>query len=340
MAADRNSDAVRSSGLTGYTTLVTRLGGDPAQFLRRARIPMAALDSDDTVISFRAVIGLLEFTAMELECPDFGMQLAQMQDLRILGPIRTIGLNSATVGDAFHRMIEHLAFYSPVVICNLDDSTDPRRPRFTYDVAITGVAHRRQLYELAIGLLVRHMHALTGGHFTPVAVMFRHTSKTPKTVYRRYLGVRPLFGQAVTALVVRPDDLKRPLENGDPQLRRVFEDYVRQSTLTCPLEIQRQVEHLVRRALPSGRCSLPAIATQLFLHERTLQRRLTQNGGTFEDIVDSVRRERLEELLSESRLTMSQVASQLGYAKQSSFNRACRRWFGSTPRALRSLIES
>lgn len=332
------SDLVRSSVLMGYQDLVVQLGGKPGALLRAANIPIQALANDESYISFRAVIRLLEASAVALDSLDFGLKLAQRQDLRILGPIRIIGVNSETVGDALKSMIAHLAFYSSMVICQLDTWTDPTRPRLTYDVSITGEPHKRQLFELALGLLTRHMHSLTDGHFTPVAVTFRHGAHMPPDAYRRFLGVRPRFGADVDALVVRPADLDRPLQNCDSHLRRVFEDYVRNSTAAQPRDLRQQVEHLVRRGLSAGRISLQSVAGDLFLHERTLQRRLMHIGVAFEEIVDAVRRERFEELLGEPRLSMAEIAAQLGYAKQSSFNRACRRWFGSAPRVVKDTL--
>jgi AraC-like DNA-binding protein len=108
-------------------------------------------------------------------------------------------------------------------------------------------------------------------------------------------------------------------------------EYVRLSTSSHPLDIQRQVAFLVRKMMPLALCTLPAVARHLYLHERTLQRRLTKSGVSFESIVDSVRRERAEELLAGSRLSMAHVAAQLGYHEQSSLSRACRRWFGRAP---------
>lgn len=329
------SDLIRSSGLTGYRALVTRLGGDPLPLLRRSNISLEALERDDALMSFRSMIRLLEITAAELECADFGLQLSQQQDLRILGPVGIIGINSPTVGDAIEAMIEHLDFYSPVVLCRVDRDTDAPNVLLTWDLSISGEPHKRQVTELAMGLYQRHMQTLTHSQFVPVAVLLRHTSPLSVSIYRRYFGQTVKFGQAVNALVVRPADLQRRLDNTDLNLRRVIAEYVSQSKTSHPLDTRRQVEYLARRLLPSGRCSLKIVAQHLCLHERTLQRRLTQAGLLFEEVVEAVRRERAEELLSESRLSMAQIAQQLGFAEQSSFSRACRRWFGVTPLRLK-----
>lgn len=324
------SDLVRASVLTGYRDLVLGLRGDPGSLLRRFKIDPGVLDRSDALISFRAVVRLLEGTSQALECPDFGLRMSQQQDLAILGPVAIIGLNSPTVGDALRAMIDHLNFYSPIVITTIEP-IDAGRVLLTYDLALDREPHKRQLFELALGLYYRDMRILTQGHFVPVAVSFRHTPLLPQRVYRRFFGSCVRFGQPINAIVARQSDLRRRIDNADPQLRTMFADYVRSSTSSHPLDMGRQVAFLVRKLLSRAECTLPAVARHLYLHERTLQRRLTKGGISFEAIVDSVRRERAEELLSESRLSMAEVATRLGYHEQSSFNRACRRWFGRAP---------
>ncbi|MNR39561.1 HTH-type transcriptional regulator VirS [compost metagenome] len=101
-----------------------------------------------------------------------------------------------------------------------------------------------------------------------------------------------------------------------------------------------QVERLVLRMLPIQRCRLPLIAEQLGMHTRMLQRRLADQGRSFDEIVEHIRRERADHYLAERHMPMSQVAGLLGYSEQSVFNRACQRWFAMAPLARRrQLIE-
>jgi hypothetical protein len=196
------SDLVRSSVLTGYRDLVTSLSGDPAALLRRFRIDAAALQRQDALISFRAVVKLLEATALSLKCPDFGLRMSQQQDLTILGPVALIGLNSPTVGDALRAMIDHLNFYSPIVLTTIENHGS-EQVYLTYDLALDREPHKRQLIELALGLYCRDMQMLTQGRFVPVSVMFRHAPMLPQRAYRTYFGSRARFGQSINAIVAR-----------------------------------------------------------------------------------------------------------------------------------------
>jgi AraC-like DNA-binding protein len=68
------------------------------------------------------------------------------------------------------------------------------------------------------------------------------------------------------------------------------------------------------------------------MHRRTLQRRLKVDGLTYAELLDECRAKMAREYLATSKMPMSNLAYILGYADQSAFNHAFRRWFNMTPR--------
>lgn len=101
----------------------------------------------------------------------------------------------------------------------------------------------------------------------------------------------------------------------------------------------RPVSERVRSALKStvgaNRGTKAEIAELLDLHPRTLQRRLTAEGTTFEEIRVEVYRSATRRLLLETAIPLSQVAAALGFSEQSAMNRSVRRWFDATPAQIR-----
>ena len=162
-------------------------------------------------------------------------------------------------------------------------------------------------------------------------VLFRHAPGLPARRYAAHFGCPVLFGQAIDALLVSDALLARPIEQAKPELRRLAEAYVAGIVAQRPSDTVGQVRALIDNLLAAGQSTLPQVAQRLGLQQRTLQRRLATQGTTFETIVDEVRRQRAAEYLSQPRLSLSAVSGQLGFAEQSAFTRACRRWFGVTP---------
>ena len=94
-------------------------------------------------------------------------------------------------------------------------------------------------------------------------------------------------------------------------------------------------ERLVRASLPSRLLAVAEAARLLKMSKRSLQRRLTSAGTSFDTIVDSVRSDLALAYLRDSRLTVAQVAEILRFSETSALSRAVRRWYGKTPRMLR-----
>jgi AraC-like DNA-binding protein len=101
-----------------------------------------------------------------------------------------------------------------------------------------------------------------------------------------------------------------------------------------------QVREAIEALLDTGTCGHRQVASTLYMHPRTMQRRLKDEGTTFEDIRDQVRRDLAERYLAEPELSLSQVTALLGYSEQSALGRSCRRWFHATPRDFRNRLLS
>lgn len=80
---------------------------------------------------------------------------------------------------------------------------------------------------------------------------------------------------------------------------------------------------------------LDTVARQLFISSRTLKRHLQQQGTTFQHLLDEVRMQHAQKLLLNSRLSIENIAQQIGYADAANFTRAFRRWTGLSPTAWR-----
>ena len=91
------------------------------------------------------------------------------------------------------------------------------------------------------------------------------------------------------------------------------------------------------RAMSEGVPTLTDIAGRLAMSGRTLQRKLAEQGLSFQSLIDEARRELAEELLRDSRIPLADVAFLTGFADQSAFTRAFKRWAGQTPRPYRLL---
>jgi AraC-like DNA-binding protein len=91
------------------------------------------------------------------------------------------------------------------------------------------------------------------------------------------------------------------------------------------------VKGTIKRLLAGQRPSVQTVARRLGLSSRTLQRRLTENGVTFQALVEEARRELARHYLGEGALELNETAYLLGYKDGNSFFRAFHQWEGTSP---------
>lgn len=73
------------------------------------------------------------------------------------------------------------------------------------------------------------------------------------------------------------------------------------------------------------------VAAELKLSERSLRRRLTEEGTSFRDLLQDARKERAQTILSKPGMSLSVAAEQLGYSDTAAFSRAFKEWTGMSP---------
>ncbi|ARU54312.1 AraC family transcriptional regulator [Oleiphilus messinensis] len=330
---------IRTSALQGFDELVKKLGGDPYALLNDFKIPRLLLHEEDAFIPFRSLNGLYEASANQLDCPDFGMQLASIQGIRILGPIAIIARHSASIEEGIRNISRYLHVHSPAFHTHFDLLPD-QGLMFNLEILEPSLPHIRQVTESSLTIGLHILRILNSPESRPKMVLFAHKPLLDVKHYQQFFGCPVLFEQPKTGMVLRPEILQMENKSADAATHQMALHYLEsQFTYELP-RLSEQVTHLIRRLLPTGHCRIDTIADQLCFQTRTLQRRLSQEQLHFQTMVDRERKELAARYLADSALPLTQVAGLLGYAEQSAFIRACRRWFGQTPNQYRRQAQS
>ncbi|MDN7892036.1 AraC family transcriptional regulator ligand-binding domain-containing protein [Burkholderia cepacia] len=181
----------------------------------------------------------------------------------------------------------------------------------------------------------------TGQHVTPRRVEFVRTGPRDE-VYRAYFGCPIRYGASRNALVLKSTDLGRPFPGHNPELLDMLTPALTAALgeIDARSPIREQVKVVLKRCLASGRSELSGVARDLGMSERTLQRRITDEGTTFRDLLAEARQELWRRLLADPAAGIDEVSCLLGYQDTSSFYRAFRDWEGITPNRWRELNSS
>lgn len=173
--------------------------------------------------------------------------------------------------------------------------------------------------------------------FMPLAVFFKHTPLGDVAVYEAHFGCPVHFEMDRDALLVSEESLDVPNTLGDETIARFFDRHLESelAALTEEDGLEPRVRRTVANMLSEGVPTLSSIAAGLGLGPRTLQRRLTEQGHSFQSVVDAARHDLARQLLRETDYSLAEITFLTGFSEQSGFTRAFKRWAGQTPRSYR-----
>lgn len=196
---------------------------------------------------------------------------------------------------------------------------------------------RRVRVEVGVAGLVRLMRYAGGPGAGLRSIAFAHRAPSYVQEYTRLFGGRVRFGQAYSGVEIDPVWLERPLHNVNAELHRTLTAQAQQalarlkSSAGYAGQVRDRLLHLLPR-LPGMR----EMARALSLSERSLRRRLAEEGRSYSEILHESRLLLARQLLADPTRTLQQVAFDVGFASPEAFHHAFKRWTGQSPAAFRS----
>lgn len=173
--------------------------------------------------------------------------------------------------------------------------------------------------------------------FTPRALFLKNRARGPADVYEQHFGCPVHFEAERNAFEISDEALRTPNKLGDATIAQFFDQHLEKelAALADDAGLEKRVRIAVGQALSEGVPTVSEVAKALGMSGRTLQRRLSDKSVSFQALVDLARKELAEQLLQETDYSLAEVAFLTGFAEQSGFTRAFKRWAGQTPRSFR-----
>jgi len=299
-----------------------------------AGLPAGALNPLPDSLAARDYIALLDAGATLTEDPHFGLHVGERVRPGTYTVYGLVLMACRDVGQALEQTQRYEAL-----------AHDLGRTRLGVDGAdalYAWISH----YPAASRHLVESVFAgirifgswLAGRPLSPRHIAFVHHSDAPLDEYERVLGVRPQFGAAGNVGRFDAAILAMPVPDADPSLYPVLRQHAERllgARNAAGDGILAQVRSLLIGQLPQGGARLPAVAAELGMSPRTLQRKLADAGSSFQDLLDGARYELARDYLRQRELGLVDIAFLLGYQEQSAFTHAFREWSGVNPGAWR-----
>lgn len=326
-------DAAAERGVSAEA--VMRAVGFDAELLVRAsptplvdrRLPVAQQDD-----AWRYVMSVLRNPALPIE-------MARTTRVDAFSLFGFLLKTSPTVGAAFDRSRRYFALWTQGGVLEHHEA----------DGGLEIVYRRHN--EQSIGarcsaeVVMAEMVAVTRellGESRAFDVDFAHAALADVSAHEAYFKGRVQFARGRNALYVPRELVNRALNAHDQGMLSYFEAQAVSvlESLGARDDITTLTSRCVIALLPTGDANLENVAEKLGTSGRTLRRRLEDAGTTFDGLLTRTRRELADRYLRDPRVSVGEAALLLGFAEQTSFQRAYRRWTGMTPGAYRAQLRN
>lgn len=216
--------------------------------------------------------------------------------------------------------------------------------RVVFDWPAENAESRRHMSEFAAAALVALGREAVGSRFPIGRVAFSHRKSVSDEELHAWFGTPPALGEPTCHILLARHALDLPLIRAEPGLSALLDGLAEEllTRLPEPDDLVLRIRYAISNQLWTGECALESVARALCMSARSLQRRLQDRGTSFNLLVDTARREAALELVLDPTITVSDIAVRVGFSEPSAFDRAFRRWTGSSPshyrRARRDLL--
>jgi AraC-like DNA-binding protein len=271
--------------------------------------------------------------ALQTKDQDFGLHLGESINEYPGGDIvLSVMANCSTVGDALDKLCCYHKIMSDAIQPKLE--VKDKLAHLSWETANPRLKPSRHMSEALLSIFITILKRLSENSTSPVEVHFRHAAPQDIREHQRIFQAPLLFDQQKDELIIEKQNLEKPVFLANPQLLDTLERYALKliHKIYLPNSLADKVICLLGKGMQGEKPSVESIASELAVSVRSLQKKLSEEGTTFQQLLDYSRKEMAIQYLKNPQMTLCDIAFMLGFSEQSAFNHAFKRWTGKTPK--------
>lgn len=307
---------------------LARLGYDRGALLAVAGVDLSNTDDPDARVPCQAIGGMFGYAMRTRPMANLGMKLAAQTPIGAFPLLDYLVVTCETAAQAVKQLARYFRLNDAPYVLEISED-DPIRVIFQ--------GSRDSLtFEFGVSLVLLHLREETENRLNATGVSFTHRPDDVNEM-QRVLGCPVRGEEGWNGFSVSRDAWQLSMRRRDPVLRGVLERHAQE--IIARLPIGDDVTVKIRRAMMSriaqGETEIESVARSLATSTRSLQRRLSAVGTSYQELLDTTRCEAAKLYLQDYRLSIGEVAYLLGYSEPPAFHRAFKRWNGITPQEFR-----
>ncbi|MEH6637632.1 MAG: AraC family transcriptional regulator [Halioglobus sp.] len=317
--------------------ILRQRGIEPEEVIRGVGIAPSDLANPEYRVSLK------EFNELMRQCVELtgdeaiGLYCAEAMQPQVLHGLGLGWLASDTVYDGLRRLVRFSKLISSVSELHLEEQGDLVHLHLQRIMEPENYVFAGRDYGLS---MVARMCSLNlGQYLTPVRIEIERPAPVEPARWESMLGAHVTFESDRTCMSWYRSDIEHQIVTGDPALARVNDEQAEAliRSFTDDSLSRLVVEKIIRR-LPDGPPGQDLIAGDLFMSNRTLQRKLKEEGVNFSELLQDCRMQLAKKYLLQGNKSVVETSYTLGFAEPSAFSRAFKRWTGQSPAQYRDAV--
>jgi AraC-like DNA-binding protein len=305
------------------------LGYDKRALLAAAGVDFSNSDDPDARVPCQAIGDMFGYAMRTRPMKNLGMKLAAETPIGAFPLLDYLIVTCETVAHGINQLSRYFRLNDAPYALEIREDEDPVRVIFhgTRD-SLT--------FEFGVSLVVLHLREETENRLNAACVNFTHRPDDVAEM-QQALGCPVRGGDNWNGFALSREAWGLPMRRRDPILRGVLERHAKEVIVRLPADddVTGEIRRVIMSRIPQGETEIQSVARSLATSSRSLQRRLSAAGTSYQELLDSTRREAATRYLQDRRLSIGEVAYLLGYSEPPAFHRAFKRWNGITPQEFR-----
>ena len=325
---------IASAWMRGVADQLRAQGLDVPALFHEAGLDIRLLERADARLPVEQVDRLWLLAAQCSKQPFIALNRVTVDNPTSFDTLAYAMMSCQNLAEAIVRLVQYCAVVSDAVELRVvQTDLGCRIEVIPMEASIPGRSSR---LDYTIVTFLAFCRWVTSRQIVPLGVQLSYPAPNDLMHHQKAFACTPGFNAPLHALLLCNADLQLPLPTANAVLSRLHERAVQEHVrgMQSTGIVARMAACLVRR-IGSGQVMRRDVASDLCMSDRTLQRRLLEAGTSFQQELDALRRQLSETYLSDPTLPLASIAPLLGFAEESTFYRACQRWFARSPNQAR-----
>lgn len=331
-----NSNAIpliRTAVFLPFFDAARRIGAPVERILQSAGLPTLLADAPELLLPESPCWRFVEDVSRREGVADFGLMTVRSQPFQDISTLRPLIAGCGNLYDLLKRFCAVAPMQAYTSVYALQPSGDllwfsHRGERLLADDI------QVQLFDV-LGM-IQLVHLATGPTWRPTEIHFTFGRQHVVEAAAELQPSQIRYHQAYPSIAIPRHLLPLPLPalNGDMEAAAAGPTGAA-GIAPLPDSIDDSLRQAIIPYLGSSQLNRRFAAGLAGLSPRTLQRRLSEQGASFSNLLKQARLDRAVTLLGETEEKLVDISLMLGYENASTFTRAFRHWAGVSPREFR-----